>query len=96
MKVTAKQVSAYSADKGSTGKCPFCGNDVWFVLTREDSAIGKVDDDEMEIAISSLPVSKSGQSTIPTVSMTCSNCGFIRLQHAELLQEWIDNGDNRR
>jgi predicted RNA-binding Zn-ribbon protein involved in translation (DUF1610 family) len=52
--------------RNATEVCPFCGNRDWFVVDQPDMATGLV-------------VSPNG-ARIPTYTLICDNCGFVR-QH---------------
>lgn len=100
MKITPSQFSAFFKAKGATEICPFCGQDSWSVPSSGHETKIYEEDEVMNLSETKLLLTNGPQNLnstvyIPTIALSCSNCGFVRLQHLIVLQQWLDQDDKK-
>lgn len=91
MKISAEDLSAYFEAKGVKGGCPICGTDDWSVapVAGPDGEI-----QAGEVALEITTQMNKTNSWMPTLPLTCQNCGFVRLHHTHWIERWLAERDN--
>jgi len=81
-------IASYMREKGVSGNCPACGQDAgWLRYTSKygDVSIPVMTPDGQPLII--------GGGALPTVALSCNNCGYIMLFDMRRYREWEkDNG----
>lgn len=94
MKITPRQLDEFFESHKAKNICPFCQSTSWTIPVFDtEKQVNFSPDDLMNAAVTL--VHATDQVTHVTYSsenlaLTCSNCGFVRLQSLSVLKTWME------
>lgn len=86
--ITEDEVRRYLVAKGTTDKCFSCGHDGWYMDGGSQNLYrcipwGVPKDSGPASVVQAIP------SSIAVVTMTCKNCGFVRMHDVYMILVWL-------
>lgn len=92
MQISDKELVQFFKSVGADVKCPFCHKTFWGHPTT-----GPTDhppDVPREAITASMALRDDDGDLVGTASfmpIMCGNCGYTKLHHAKIIQDWLDN-----
>src|SRR5262249_39509548 len=88
-KLTSEEVIQFFSDIGATQRCPVCAQRAWALPAREVEKVVGLFGQKKDGSLKQRSTFTSPGTVIPTITVLCTNCGYLRLHALSTVWEKI-------